>query len=119
MGPVAGGAARLLACAVDEDAGPVADDKTEGPAARGGDGALRALAHYRLWLQTCSPGVLPLPEPPDGLWSLPDPPPHGLWPTLVPAWKRSMCQSSLSTAADCVQFDPTAPPHGTERNSQR
>ena len=69
MGPVAGGAARLVACAADEDAGPVADDKTEGPAARGGDGALRALAHYRLWLQTSSPGVLPLPEPPDGLWS--------------------------------------------------
>ena len=39
MGPVAGGAARLVACAADEDAGPVADDKIEGPAARGGDGA--------------------------------------------------------------------------------
>ena len=104
MGPVAGGAARLLACAADEDARPVADDKTEGPAARGGDGALRALAHYRLWLQTSSPGVLPLPEPPDGLWSLPDPPPHGLWPTLVPAWKRSMCHSSLSVRVHHRRF---------------
>ena len=86
----------------------------------------RALAHYRLWLQTSSPGVLPLPEPPDGLWPLPDPPPHGLWPTLVPQQlERARPPSALlaridcGTAADCVQFDPTAPPHGTERNSQR
>ena len=64
----------------------------------------RALAHYRLWLQTSSPGVLPLPEPPDGLWSLPDPPPHGLWPTLVPAWKRSMCHSSLSVRVHHRRF---------------
>ena len=39
MGPVAGGAARLVACAADEDAGPVADDNAEGPVARGGEAA--------------------------------------------------------------------------------
>ena len=34
-GPVAGGAARPVACATDEDAGPVADDIAEGPVAGG------------------------------------------------------------------------------------
>ena len=42
-GPVAGGAARPVARATDEDAGPVADDNAEGPVARGGDAA-RSLA---------------------------------------------------------------------------
>ena len=42
-GPVAGGAARPVAGATDEDAGPVADDNAEGPVARGGDAA-RSLA---------------------------------------------------------------------------
>ena len=42
-GPVAGGAARPVASATDEDAGPVADDNAEGPVARGGDAA-RSLA---------------------------------------------------------------------------
>ena len=42
-GPVAGGAARPVALATDEDAGPVADDNAEGPVARGGDAA-RSLA---------------------------------------------------------------------------
>ena len=42
-GPVAGGAARPVARATDEDAGPVADDNAEGPVARGGDAA-RTLA---------------------------------------------------------------------------
>ena len=42
-GPVAGGAARPVARAADEDAGPVADDNAEGPVARGGDAA-RSLA---------------------------------------------------------------------------
>ena len=36
-GPVAGGAARPVARATDEGAGPVADDNAEGPVARGGD----------------------------------------------------------------------------------
>ncbi len=35
---MAGGAARPVAGATDEDAGPVADDNAEGPVARGGDG---------------------------------------------------------------------------------
>ena len=43
QGPVAGGAARPVAGATDEDAGPVADDNAEGPVARGGDAA-RSLA---------------------------------------------------------------------------
>ena len=30
-----------------------------------------APAHYRLWLQTSSPGLWPLPEAPHGLWPLP------------------------------------------------
>ena len=34
-GPVAGGAAKPVACATDEDAGPVADDIAEGPVAGG------------------------------------------------------------------------------------
>ena len=38
-----GGAARRVARAADEDAEPVADDKAEGPVARGGDAA-RSLA---------------------------------------------------------------------------
>ena len=42
-GPVVGGAARPVAGATDEDAGPVADDNAEGPVARGGDAA-RSLA---------------------------------------------------------------------------
>ena len=42
-GPVVGGAARPVARATDEDAGPVADDNAEGPVARGGDAA-RSLA---------------------------------------------------------------------------
>ena len=42
-GPAAGGAARPVARATDEDAGPVADDNAEGPVARGGDAA-RSLA---------------------------------------------------------------------------
>ena len=41
---MAGGAARLVADATDEDAGPVADDNAEGPVARGGDAA-RSLAN--------------------------------------------------------------------------
>ena len=40
---MAGGAARPVAGATDEDAGPVADDNAEGPVARGGDAA-RSLA---------------------------------------------------------------------------
>ena len=40
---MAGGAARPVARATDEDAGPVADDNAEGPVARGGDAA-RSLA---------------------------------------------------------------------------
>ena len=40
---MAGGAARPVASATDEDAGPVADDNAEGPVARGGDAA-RSLA---------------------------------------------------------------------------
>ena len=40
---MAGGAARPVADATDEDAGPVADDNAEGPVARGGDAA-RSLA---------------------------------------------------------------------------
>ena len=36
---MAGGAARPVAGATDEDAGPVADDNAEGPVARGGDAA--------------------------------------------------------------------------------
>ena len=42
-GPVAGSAARPMARATDEDAGPVADDNAEGPVARDGDAA-RSLA---------------------------------------------------------------------------
>ena len=40
---MAGGAARPVASAADEDAGPVAADNAEGPVARGGDAA-RSLA---------------------------------------------------------------------------
>ena len=40
---MAGGAARPVAGATDEDAGPVADDNAEGPVARGG-GAARPVA---------------------------------------------------------------------------
>ena len=40
---MAGGAARPVARATDEDAGPVADDNAEGLVARGGDAA-RSLA---------------------------------------------------------------------------
>ena len=40
---MAGGAARPVAGATDEDAGPVADDNAEGPVASGGDAA-RSLA---------------------------------------------------------------------------
>ena len=40
---MAGGAARPVASATDEDAGPVADDNAERPVARGGDAA-RSLA---------------------------------------------------------------------------
>ena len=50
----------------------------------------RAPAHYRLWLQTSSPGLWPLREPPHHQWPLPAPPPHGLWPTLAPAWNRAL-----------------------------
>ena len=38
----------------------------------------RALAHYRLWLQTSCPGLWPLPEPPHGPCPLPEPPAHDL-----------------------------------------
>ena len=40
---MAGSAARPVARATDEDAGPVADDNAEGPVAKGGDAA-RSLA---------------------------------------------------------------------------
>ena len=40
---MAGGAARPVASATDEDVGPVGDDNAEGPVARGGDAA-RSLA---------------------------------------------------------------------------
>ena len=40
---MAGGAARPVARATDEDAGPLAHDNAEGPVARGGDAA-RTLA---------------------------------------------------------------------------
>ena len=42
-GPVVGSAARRVARAINEDAGPAADGNAEGPVARGGDAA-RSLA---------------------------------------------------------------------------